>query len=286
MQPGDPLIGKYNLEKLAGEAVRESEARQMFKRLEELFYSDFVESLAFDAELHNLPFRLVNFIGSYTGPALLGCMSVAYESLHHDEEECQGATLEGVELVTRIVNLRCPQGQPGTCGADIYMIGQMGREQKSITINNCRYGLFATENGDLITFVLDENPNHGLFTPTESTTNSEGEAIAVTGFVDTQEVTIRQATADEPHLILREFQKAIAYTQKMERQDNGQSFDLNEWPEDMVDGQVEIGSETEQLPTIAEAKFERSMGWAALKQVTHCSWIKSSEKFIDLPVPR
>ena len=123
MKPGEPLANNYNIPHLAGEAVREREAKRILGILDDLFESNHTEPVAVNIELERLYFEIEQLVNSDLFRPESTTITKPYEQFDHS----------GVTLVSRIIRMHSAPTSTAFDSSNIYLLGLMGEDQTTVT---------------------------------------------------------------------------------------------------------------------------------------------------------
>ena len=201
MKPEDPLAQKYDISFLAGEALREEEAKQVVNNLNKLFENGQTETVSVGKDLQYLNQRLEQLVGGFLYNYDSSKMSRPYDQFEY----------EGVEMVSRVINLHSDSTTGREfAGYDIYLIGLMGENQTTVSSKNCPIGAIKTTNGQIGFFKIEQNDNFGKVIVSQVVRDVESErALTEQGVIDTSEIKITALSPEERYLAVAEFEKAI-----------------------------------------------------------------------------
>jgi len=214
MKPEDPLAKNFDIPFLAGEALREEEAKKIINQLDTLFENNQSFPAVTGNGLQYLYQRLDSLVGTPLFAAESVEMSHPYEEFNHN----------GVNMVSRIVRLHsAPRSKihekihekrtPTFDDSDIYLIALMRENQTVVGSKNCPIGAIKTGSGQVEFFKIEDNTNFGKIVAREVLRDHDSERIlAESGHIDQNKIKITVLSPEEKYLAATEFEKAIKKT--------------------------------------------------------------------------
>jgi hypothetical protein len=212
MKPEDPLSEKFDISFLAGEALREEEAKKVVSQLDSLFEAGKSFSVVAGNGLKYLYQRVNHLVGTSLFPTESVEMTQPYERFEHS----------GVSMVSRIVRMhsaprsRRPEGVDRVPmsldfdDSDIYLIALMGENQTVVGSKNCPIGAIKTGSGQVEFFKIEDNPNLGKVVAREVVRDHDSDRIlSEMGHIDQNKINVTVLTPEEKYLAAEEFDKAV-----------------------------------------------------------------------------
>lgn len=153
MKPHERLTQQYNLDLLAGVAIREIEARQIVDSLDPLFPDD-AEPRIVSGPIKATVEEAFDLVAGTTGHTSATTLTLTppYENFEHNGISFQSQLMRAKSRETNDI-LR----DAGYLDKSIYFLGLVPEGQNKITLENVRFGVVRNEQGQHIFFGVTTN---------------------------------------------------------------------------------------------------------------------------------